>query len=115
MPNVTFVNWNRTVRVGALANLRRTAILAGVPVHNGLSRLTNCHGAGLCGTCRVKAEPGEALTPPTIRERVHGCTGPYRLACQARVADNASDVRVTKMRGHFGKSAFPVPGPGTPS
>ncbi|HVG94692.1 MAG TPA: 2Fe-2S iron-sulfur cluster-binding protein [Planctomycetota bacterium] len=112
MPNLHFVNWNKSVRVGALANLRRAALLAGVPLYNGLAKLTNCRGAGFCGTCRVKVEPGEQLTPPTIREKVHGCTGPYRLACQARVADNDGDLRITKMRGFLGKSAFPVPGPG---
>jgi ferredoxin len=114
MPNVTFVNWNKTVRVGALANLRRVALLAGVPLYNGLSKFANCHGVGLCGTCRVKVEPNDALTPPTALERARGCTGPYRLACQARTADNGSDVLVTKMQGHAGKSPFPVPGPGTP-
>ncbi len=115
MPNVTFVNWARSVRVGALANLRRTAILGGIPVHNGLSRLFNCHGAGLCGTCRVTVEPADAVTPPTLRERLRGCTGPYRLACQARVASERLDVRVTKMEGFHGKSKRPVPGPGIPS
>jgi ferredoxin len=115
MPNVHFVNWNRSVRVGALANLRRTALLAGVPLYNGLATFMNCHGAGMCGTCRVKVDPNEALTPPTLREKARGCTGPYRLACQARVADNDADVRVTKMRGYFGKSSFAVEGPGTPA
>lgn len=115
MPNVHFVNWNRSVRVGALANLRRTALLAGVPLYNGLARATNCRGMGVCGTCRVKVEPAEAVTPPTFKERLRGCTGPYRLACQTRVASNASDVSVTKMRGLLGSSPLPVPGPGIPA
>ena len=115
MANVHFVNWNKSVRVGALANLRRVALLAGVPLYNGLAKMANCHGAGVCGTCRVKVDPSESVTPPTAMERLRGCTGPYRLACQARTAENGSEVRVTKMQGFYGKSAFPVAGEGIPS
>jgi ferredoxin len=112
MPNVHFVNWNRTVRVGALANLRRAALLADLPLYNGLAKFMNCHGAGSCGTCRVKVEPADALTPPTFFERLHGCTGPMRLACQTRTFSERKDVTVTKMTGFLGKGRAPVPGPG---
>ncbi len=114
MPQVHFVNWGKRVRVGALSVLRRAALLAGVPIHNGLSKVLNCHGIGMCGTCRAKVEPGAALTPPTRRERIRGCKGPYRLTCQAKVRSNDADVAVTKMRGFYGKSDRPVKGPGTP-
>jgi ferredoxin len=109
MPNVTFVNWNKTVRVGALSNLRRIALGAGVPLYNGLAKRLNCHGAGTCGTCRVIVEPADALTPPTLLERLHRCTGPRRLACQAEVASEHRDVRVTKMEGFGGKGKRPQP------
>ena len=72
MPNVTFVNWNRTVRAGPLANVRRIAMLAGIPLYNGLAKMANCRGAGLCGTCRVVIEPQDALTPPTFFEKKRG-------------------------------------------
>ena len=114
MPNVHFVNWNRTVRVGPLSNLRRTALLAGLPLYNGLAKILNCRGMGSCGTCRVRAEPAEALTPPTFFERIRGCRGPMRLACQTRVASDKQDVTVTKMSGFSGKGRVPVPGPGAP-
>ena len=110
MPNLHFVNWNKSVRVGALANLRRAALLAGVPLYNGLAKFTNCRGAGLCGTCRVKVEPGEHLTPPTLREKIRGCTGPYRLACQARVADNDGDVRVSGRQQLVQRPSFATSG-----
>ena|SRR5688572_18015215 len=112
MPNVTFMNWNKTVRVGALSNLRLVALHAGVPLYNGASSALNCRGAGVCGTCRVVVEPAQGVTPPTAREKIRGCTGPYRLACQTKVASERLDVRVTKMDGFYGKGKRPVPGPG---
>ena len=108
MPNVTFTNWNKTVRTGALANLRSIAELAGISLHNGASKALNCHGSGFCGTCRVKVEPNDALTPPNGREKMRGCTGPMRLACQAQVASDRVDIRVTKMEGYLGKGSVAV-------
>jgi ferredoxin len=110
VPNVTFRNWGRTIKAGPLANLRDVARLAGISLHNGASKLTNCHGNGVCGTCRVVVEPVEALTPPTRRERLHGCTGPFRLSCQARVMTR--DLSVVKMAGFLGKGRDPVRIPG---
>ena len=53
----------------------------------------------------MKVEPNEALTPPTKREKLRGCTGPFRLACQAQIASERLDLTVTKMEGMWGKSA----------
>jgi ferredoxin len=115
MPNVTFVNWGRTVRTGPLANVRTVAKLAGISLYNGLAAMANCRGAGLCGTCRVVIEPADAVTPPTRREKVRGCTGPFRLACQARVRSDRKDLRVTKRTGLYGTGTTPVEGPGLPA
>ena len=115
MPNVTFVNWGKTVRAGPLANVRTIGVLAGLPLYNGLAKFMNCHGAGLCGTCAVVIEPADAATPPTFFEKKHGCTGPYRLACQARVQSDRKDLVVTKMTGFKGRGSDPVEGPGTPT
>jgi ferredoxin len=113
VPTVHFANWKRLVKAGPLAALRDVARLAGVNLHNGASRMVNCHGHGLCGTCRVTVEPPEALTPPTALERLRGCTGPYRLACQARIASERIPViHVVKRTGFSGKGRAPVPGPG---
>jgi ferredoxin len=96
MANVTFANWSRTVKAGPLSTLRKVAQLAGISLYTGLSKAVNCHGVGLCGTCKVHVEPSTALTPPTQREKLRKCTGPMRLACQTRVLD---DVTVIKMDG----------------
>ena len=112
MANVTFVNAGKTVRVGPLSNLRRVALGAGIPLYNGLATAINCRGAGTCGTCRVKVEPADALTPPTPLEKLRGCTGPMRLACQAQLASDRHDLVVTKMAGFSGKGTRPQPGPG---
>src|SRR5262245_1789851 len=113
MPTVHFVNWNRMVKAGPLADLRNVARLAGIQLYNGAAKAMNCHGHGLCGTCRVVVGPPEALTPPTFFERLRGCTGPFRLACQARiVSDRIELIRVEKRTGFYGKGRVPVPGPG---
>ncbi len=51
--------------------------------------------AGSCGRCRCRVQRGlELLTPPNAAEQHHGCTGPERLACQARLAgEGAVEVR----------------------
>jgi ferredoxin len=108
MPNVTYTNWNKTIRTGPLADLRTIAKLAGISLYNGLAKFANCHGAGLCGTCTVYVEPQAGLTPPTGLEKLHGCTGPFRLACQARVAHHRHDLLVTKHEGHRGKGRMPI-------
>ena len=108
MPTVTFTNWNKTIKVGPLADLRSIARLAGINLYNGLAKVANCHGAGLCGTCRVYVEPSKGLTPPTGLEKLRHCTGPFRLACQARIADSRHDLVVTKREGHLGKGRMPV-------
>ena len=108
MPNVVFTNWNRTVRAGPLGNVRTIAKLAGINLYNGLAKALNCHGAGTCGTCRVVIADPASVTPPTLREKLHGCTGPYRLACQTRVADDRHEVLVTKHEGFLGKGRVPV-------
>jgi ferredoxin len=108
MPIVRYVNWDKNVRAGPLTNLRAVARLAGISLHAGASKVLNCGGKGLCGTCRVKVEPAAALTPPNGRERLRGCTGPDRLACQAVIASDRFDITVVKMEGFSGKGRRPL-------
>jgi ferredoxin len=105
MPNVTFTNWGRTVKAGPLANLRAVAQHAGISLHDGVSRLLNCGGHGLCKTCRVDVLPVDGPTPKTAREK--GCRGLERLACQARIR-NGQDLVVTKRTGFKGRGPDPV-------
>ena len=65
MPLIKFVNVKKEIEVPEGANLRDAAIKAGVNVHQGLNgfaagvnKYVNCHGFGMCGTCRVKVVKG---------------------------------------------------------
>jgi len=72
MPIIKFVKEKREIEVPAGSNLRTEAIKAGVNLNcaiNGISEgidefvhsvseYVNCHGFGLCGTCRVKITRG---------------------------------------------------------
>ncbi len=65
MPTVKFVKEKKEVEVPVGANLRRTAIDAGVNIYCGvngmgatLDKIANCRGFGLCGTCLVKINAG---------------------------------------------------------
>jgi len=94
MPKVTIANEKKEIEVPAGANLREELRKAGIPVYRGLSRFLNCHGLGLCGTCRVLVKKGmENLTPKTRRERFKLATAiasighedEMRLSCQVQV------------------------------
>ena len=90
MPMVEFLNAGQKVRCGQFANLRKVALLHGVPVYKGIHRraLGNCHGNGLCGTCVMEVVQGsENLSPRTRREKVklRGQPANRRLSCQCQV------------------------------
>ena len=84
MPVIKFVNEKKEIQVAKGANLRAEAIKAGINVNcaiNGISegvdrvsesfsRVFNCHGMGMCGTCRVKITAGmENTNALTMREK----------------------------------------------
>lgn len=98
MPTVTFVNEKKTIEVPAGSILRKEAIKAGIQLHPFPHNLfpCNCHGLGLCGTCRVIIKKGmENCSRPGLRERVPvsplyffsrlGHEKDMRLACQLHV------------------------------
>lgn len=89
MPIVEFLDWNQKVDCGRYANLRRTAMLRGIPVYRSRwDDWTNCRGNGLCGKCAMEiVEGAENLTPPNRRERraLRGKPGNWRLSCQTHV------------------------------
>src|SRR5512138_1180046 len=97
MPVVEFLNAGKKVRCGQYANLRKVALLNGVPVYRGIHQcpLGNCQGNGLCGTCVMEiVEGAENLSPPTRRERrkLRGRLPKYRLSCQCQVLGNVSCI-----------------------
>jgi len=79
MPIVNFVNEKKQVQVPEGANLRQEALKAGVKLYNGIngygasvngSLVGNCHGFGICGTCRVLITKGmEHASSPSPMER----------------------------------------------
>lgn len=66
-----------------------------VSLRLGIPHLHECGGRGRCTTCRVRIDgPARCVTPHTAIELHHqrqqGWTRDIRLACQARVAEDAS-------------------------
>ena len=103
MPKVVIVNEKKEIEVPAGANLRTAAQAAGVPIYQGLERIFNCRGFGLCGTCKILVKKGmENLSPPTRMEKLNlkfhpmtslariGHENELRLACQCTVNGDCS-------------------------
>jgi len=116
MPIVKFVNENKEIEVPDGANLRKEAKKAGVNLYYGfngfgksLNKLFNCHGLGMCATCRVNVVNGaENCSPMSTWEKVQ-FKSPVRipvpipdpLPCLAYV-DNEDTMRLaclTKVHG----------------
>ena len=78
MPTIKFVNEKKEIQVSDGANLRQEAQKAGVNLYYGfngvgqtLNKLFNCHGLGMCGTCRVLITEGmQNANPMTMMEKV---------------------------------------------
>ena len=78
MPTVKFVKENKEVEVSAGTTIRQAAQQAGINTNQGVNgigesvnKYINCHGLGMCGTCRVNVVSGMANTNPmTMRERM---------------------------------------------
>jgi ferredoxin len=94
MPKVVFVKEKQEIEVPAGTNLRVEARKAGIQVYKGLSRWLNCHGFGMCGTCRVLVKKGmENLSPKGRLEKLTlgrtlasiGHEDDMRLSCQVTV------------------------------
>src|SRR6516225_12378888 len=122
MPKITFVNQKnekKEVEVAEGANLRDEALKVALPVYAGMNRFLNCHGLGLCGTCRVLVKQGmEHLSPRTRRERfkfamslaVIGHEDEMRLSCQARVQGDCT-VELTPEFNWSGENFWQKPYP----
>lgn len=92
MPKLIFKNEGVTFEVPAGTNLRQAALAHGINVYPPMRRYLNCHGFGLCGTCKVAVSDSAALEPVTKTKAEKKKTfdtpewSKIRLACQCRVA-----------------------------
>ena len=98
MPKVKFVVEHLLVEVEAGRRLRAIALDAGVYPNREFLRGVNCGGRGICGTCKVWVHPSseKSVSPPNIREKIHGAAVGRRLACQTEVL---GDIEVTTLPG----------------
>ncbi len=78
MPTVKFTKEKKEIEVPAGTDLRSAAQKAGVNLYDGfngfgatLNSIFNCHGFGLCGSCRINITQGiENTNRMTFREKV---------------------------------------------
>ena len=101
---VTFVEDDVIIVAPKGKNLRQLAIENNIQIYGDVMQLLNCRGLGLCTSCRVSADPNDALTPPTSMEKVHLIRDnpKYRLACQCEVT---GPVKIsTKPAKDYGKT-----------
>ncbi len=94
MPKVHFIREDKQVEVASGTNLRKFCKAEKIQIYPWHSRIGNCLGNGLCGTCLVRVDDPDSLSAKTTHEDVKlGADAPadFRLACQAEVV---GDVRV---------------------
>ena len=90
MPELFFVKENKTVNVAIGSNLREATLDSEISVYSSiLTKLFNCRGNGMCGTCTVKIESEDIEPPNEIEQKKLKkklITEPnLRLACQLNV------------------------------
>ncbi|MDH3719060.1 MAG: (2Fe-2S)-binding protein [Planctomycetota bacterium] len=114
MPTVTFTKENKQIEIPEGTDLRSAALKAGVNVYDGfngfgasINAVGNCHGWGMCGTCRVLITKGmENTSSMTVREKVKFKTPiptpfPDPLPCLAYIGheDTMRLACMTKVHG----------------
>lgn len=125
MPIVNFVNEKKQIEVLAGANLRLEARKHDVQLYPHVRKIFNCHGNGVCGSCRVLITKGsENANETTWAERSHfqlgvcsmgsfsmasiayiGNEATMRLACKTEVHGDM-DVVTTPPLNLFGENFF---------
>ncbi|MFN7974123.1 MAG: 2Fe-2S iron-sulfur cluster-binding protein [Acidobacteriota bacterium] len=87
MPKVLFKNEEVELEVPEGTNLRTLARQHKIELYPYLARFANCRGFGMCGTCRVRVAPADAVTQKTAKEEgaIPGRDDSWRLACQTFV------------------------------
>jgi ferredoxin len=94
MPTIKFLREKKDVTCEKGANLRETALAAGLDVYEGVSKTLNCGGHATCGTCLVHIKKGvENCGPMGMMEKARfavsflniGHENEARLSCQTEV------------------------------
>ncbi len=98
MAKIKFVNEKKEIEVPEGTNLRQAAMQAGVEVYPGVHKVLNCHGLGMCCSCRMYVKKGqENCSKIGAWEKLNTMTNPFgffarighedemRLSCQTKV------------------------------
>lgn len=93
MPLIFFERQGKTIKANAGWNLRKLVKKNNIGLYNGLDKVINCRGNGLCGTCKVEvfSASAGAVNPRTAMEekKLKKFTNPnLRLSCQVKVHGN---------------------------
>ncbi len=114
MPTITFTKEKKEIQVPSGANLRSEALRAGVPLYPWIHAIANCHGLGLCGSCRVLVTKGmENTSSKGLVETARlagslaaiGHEKEMRLSCCTRVNGDIT-VETTPPMNFFGENFF---------
>ena len=90
MPELFFVNEDKKINVDVGSNIREVAIDSKIGVYSNIfTKLFNCRGNGMCGTCAVKIEsedidPLNEIEEKKLKKRLIADPN-LRLACQITV------------------------------
>ena len=77
--------------------LRKELLANKASLNDMMGKITNCNGAGQCGTCKVELLAGEeSCTPRTAAEeqKLRGKPASWRLACQTVVETPGAELKV---------------------
>tara|TARA_B100001013_G_C24373915_1_gene349309 strand:- start:236 stop:583 length:348 start_codon:yes stop_codon:yes gene_type:complete len=90
MPELFFVNENKKMNVDAGVNLREVSIDGEVSIYSNIfTKLFNCRGNGMCGTCLVRIESEKIKSPNEVEKKKLKKKLPedpnLRLACQLTI------------------------------
>ncbi|MDA0986086.1 MAG: 2Fe-2S iron-sulfur cluster-binding protein [Bacteroidetes bacterium] len=100
MAVITLINENKTIEVPIGANLRQALRFNKISPYKGISKILNCRGEGLCGTCRVEVIDGKGVSSrKEDEENILISSLPFyarkiekniRLTCQTNVTGDVS-------------------------
>ena len=100
MPELFFVKEDKKINVEVGGNLRKAAIASEIGVYsNILTKLFNCRGKGICGTCVVKIDsknidPPNEIEKKKLKKKLDSDPN-LRLACQLNVKNDLNVITIT--------------------